>query len=73
MKQHLTVLSPFVSIVSVQRGDRAPTTGFLTVAVRGGVAGKLAVAERDSSLGQIVGGEFQRDAVSGQNTDAVTP
>jgi len=33
----------------------------------------LTVAERDTSLGQIVGREFQRNAISGQNPNAITP
>lgn len=34
--------------------------------------GKLTVPEGDSSLGEIVGGEFQRDFISGEHPDAIT-
>ena len=34
--------------------------------------GKLTMPERDSSLGEIVGGEFQRDFISGEHPDAIT-
>jgi hypothetical protein len=30
------------------------------------------MAERDAAFGQIVGGEFERDAVAGQNPDAIS-